>query len=212
MNYRDLLADNLRRLRRERGMTQRDLARAAGLTRQVVAGYEQGRTVPHRDCVAALAFALGVSVEELRGTGGEFARNIPGEFGAKLRDLRRKAGVTQQELGGAVGVTAGTISTYECGRAYPQKKTLAALAAYFGVAPGHLVPQEMVVSVYEDEAELIARYRALDGQGRQELLRMAAARGKDSFAAAKGACEEAAPAAGEKAASAAAGEEAAARL
>ena len=175
MNYRDLLADNLRRLRRERGMTQRDLARAAGLTREVVAGYEQGRTVPHRDCVAALAYALGVSVESLRGDGAELGRDIPAEFGAKLRSLRHGRGLTQQELGEAVGVTAGTISTYECGRAYPQKKTLAALAALFGVAASELVPQEMVVAVYEDEAALIARYRALGEQGRRQLLQAAEA-------------------------------------
>ena len=173
MNSRELLAGNLRRLRRERGLTQRELAEAAGLNRSVVARYEQGHTAPHRDCVAALAYALSVDVEALIGEGAAFERDVLGEFGAMLRNLRRARGLTQQELGAAVGVTAGTISTYECGHVVPLKKTLAALAAYFDVSVADLIPQETALAVYDDELALIARYRALDAQGRQALLEAA---------------------------------------
>ena len=39
--------------------------------------------------------------------------------GAPLRELRRKAGLTQAEVGRRVGIPATVVSAYECGRRQP---------------------------------------------------------------------------------------------
>ena len=55
--------DALRRRRRERGLTQSELAARAGVSRQLVAAVESGRNVPAVDAALRIAQALGTSVE-----------------------------------------------------------------------------------------------------------------------------------------------------
>ncbi|MHB1739502.1 MAG: substrate-binding domain-containing protein [Actinomycetes bacterium] len=55
----------LRLARLARGLSQEELARAGGVTRQAVAGIETGRFTPSLTVALALAGALGSSVEEL---------------------------------------------------------------------------------------------------------------------------------------------------
>jgi putative molybdopterin biosynthesis protein len=60
-------------LRRQRGLSQRELSGAAGITRQAVGAIESGRTQPSVGIALALARALGTTVEELFGARGETA-------------------------------------------------------------------------------------------------------------------------------------------
>ena len=55
----------LKRVRRERGMSQEDLAEAAGLSRQVVSNLERGTSHGYPETWKRLATALGVTVDEL---------------------------------------------------------------------------------------------------------------------------------------------------
>jgi len=54
-----------------RGLSQGDLARAAGVTRQAISGIESGRWSPSLDVALAVARALEASVEQLFGTAAE---------------------------------------------------------------------------------------------------------------------------------------------
>ena len=67
-----MLSNNLKKLRRERGMTLDDLARALGTSRQTIHRYENGviANVPPEK-VAKLASALGVSPSSLMGWGSD---------------------------------------------------------------------------------------------------------------------------------------------
>ncbi len=67
-----MLSNNLKKLRRERGMTLDELARALGTSRQTIHRYENGviANVPPEK-VEQLAEALGVSPSALMGWGGE---------------------------------------------------------------------------------------------------------------------------------------------
>ena len=60
-------ATRLEDVRRERGLSQRELALAAGITRQAVGAIETGRSQPSVGIALALARALGTSVEQLFG-------------------------------------------------------------------------------------------------------------------------------------------------
>ncbi len=60
-----MLGSRVRALRRERGLTQEQLAALAGVSRQMVGAVEAGRHLPRVDAAVALAGVLGTSVEEL---------------------------------------------------------------------------------------------------------------------------------------------------
>lgn len=57
--------EHLRRARHAQGLTQRELAERAGVSRQLVASVETGRHLPRADAAAAVARTLGTSVEAL---------------------------------------------------------------------------------------------------------------------------------------------------
>jgi len=64
---RGILAGNIARLRRARGLTQEALATGLGITFQAVSKWETGQTVPDTLLLPPLARALGVSVDKLLG-------------------------------------------------------------------------------------------------------------------------------------------------
>jgi putative molybdopterin biosynthesis protein len=63
-----IVASGLERARTVRGLTQRALAQAAGITRQAVSAIEHGKVQPGVGIALALARVLNTSVEELFGT------------------------------------------------------------------------------------------------------------------------------------------------
>jgi molybdate-binding protein/DNA-binding XRE family transcriptional regulator len=64
-------ANGIGELRRERGLSQRELAIVAGVTRQAVGAVESGRSQPSVGVAVALARALGTTVEQLFGAHGD---------------------------------------------------------------------------------------------------------------------------------------------
>lgn len=63
---REALAANIVRLRRERGWSQEDLARTAGISRVHVNRIERQHNLPGADLLYSIADALGVSTDTLR--------------------------------------------------------------------------------------------------------------------------------------------------
>ena len=60
-------------------------------------------------------------------------------FAERIRELRRKQGMTQLALGKIIGVGQDTISIYESGKHYPEVRNLIILADYFGVSTDYLL-------------------------------------------------------------------------
>lgn len=65
MEVRRRLAANMRRLRKERGLSQEALAHECGYDRTYVSQIERQVTTPSITAVAKIAEALGVSIGEL---------------------------------------------------------------------------------------------------------------------------------------------------
>ncbi len=61
MDMRKLVGRNAARLRKERGLTQEQLAERSGLSQQYLSGLEQGRRNPTIVTLYEIASALGVS-------------------------------------------------------------------------------------------------------------------------------------------------------
>jgi len=65
MELRTIFATNVKRLRKERGMSQEDLAFESGLHRTYISGIERGIRNVSLDNFAVLAKALGVTPDTL---------------------------------------------------------------------------------------------------------------------------------------------------
>ena len=61
---------HLRKLRKEKGLTQAELAQKIGITQSVVAAYERNAKKPDMGRLPAIAKALGVTLEALYGISG----------------------------------------------------------------------------------------------------------------------------------------------
>ena len=61
-------SENLIRLRKEKGLSQRKLAVLSGLTQRMIGYYENEATKPPIDNIEAIAKALNVSISDLLGT------------------------------------------------------------------------------------------------------------------------------------------------
>lgn len=62
-----LLADKIKSMREQCGMTQAELARKLGLTRSSINGWEMGLSVPSTQYIVELAKLFGVSTDYLLG-------------------------------------------------------------------------------------------------------------------------------------------------
>jgi transcriptional regulator with XRE-family HTH domain len=59
------LGRNLKRIRKEKGMSQGDIAREFGMDKAFISNIENGKTNPTLATITKLAKAVGVSVEDL---------------------------------------------------------------------------------------------------------------------------------------------------
>jgi transcriptional regulator with XRE-family HTH domain len=59
------LINNIKWLRKSRGLTQDDLAKKIDLTRSIVGSYEEGRAEPGLENIQKLAYFFGVTIDEL---------------------------------------------------------------------------------------------------------------------------------------------------
>lgn len=69
------LGERVARLRREKGLTQEELAVALDVTQPVVSDYERGRLRLHGELIVQLTAILGVSADDLLGLQASKARN-----------------------------------------------------------------------------------------------------------------------------------------
>lgn len=85
------------------------------------------------------------------------------KFNEKLIELRKQKGLSQDELGNALGVSRQTISKLELGQSYPDFQRLVLLSDYFGLSLDTLVKdinvedirsrnlsEKQLSSIYED--------------------------------------------------------------
>lgn len=63
----EMISDRLARIRRERGLTQAELAEQLGVTQPIVSDYERGELRLHGELIVRLSEILRVSAEELLG-------------------------------------------------------------------------------------------------------------------------------------------------
>ena len=75
------------------------------------------------------------------------------EFNEKLQDLRKKKGLTQEELAESLYVSRTAISKWESGRGYPNIDSLKAIAKFFGVTIDELLSGDELLTIAEEDTK-----------------------------------------------------------
>lgn len=132
--------DLLAAARRAAGLTQRQLAQAAGLSRASIANYEAGVTLPAVDALFQIAKATGVWVSDF----------LPSGAPVTLPLLRAELGLSQDELAERLGVSRGTYARWEQGKAAPNAEQAAALSRALSRPSHRVTPNEVVEAVGVD--------------------------------------------------------------
>ena len=81
--------DNLKAARIQKGLSQEELAKIVGTTKQVISKYENNQRTPKVTVANAFAEALGVSLRELLGEQID-GKNAPGEAEGEWMDLTQE--------------------------------------------------------------------------------------------------------------------------
>ncbi len=114
------------------GLTMTQLARKVGVGPATVSRWENGVRLPAARYCPRLAAALGLTLDDLsEAITSDAGRRKPGLHLPGLGDLRRSRGMTQREVGRAVGVGSAAVAKWEGGRARVPHHRLAALAGVF---------------------------------------------------------------------------------
>ena len=77
------------------------------------------------------------------------------ELNEKLQELRKKKGLTQEELAEALFVSRTAVSKWESARGYPNIESLKAIAKFFGVTIDELLSGDELLSIAEDTEILL---------------------------------------------------------
>jgi len=133
---------DLRELRIAAGLRQQDVAEALGLQRSRFNKIERGIYPLPEDKLVPLSEALGVHLADILNSGVRVAGHVPGRsaFGTMLGSARRRANLTQEELGERAGVSVWVLGAWERGRSQPDIDGLVALAGALEIAPEGLIP------------------------------------------------------------------------
>ena len=164
----------LKDLRSELNLTQEQLAQAVGLSRDTYKNYEQQRTEMSYDILFKLADYFGVSIDYLLGHQTKetiLDKNIfEGQHESeppkiKLKDLRKKRGLSQREIAERLNLTKTTYWSYETGRTKPTIEIMFKLADYFGVSIDYLLGHQTEGSnMSESQKEIVEDFKKLISQ------------------------------------------------
>ncbi len=73
------------------------------------------------------------------------------EFNEKLQQLRKRKGLTQEELAAVLFVSRTAISKWESGRGYPNIDSLKAISTFFGVTIDELLSGDELLTIAEED-------------------------------------------------------------
>lgn len=140
------IGQNIKNLRERKGMTQKELAAALGITRSALSTYEVGIREPNHATTIAIAKLFNMTLDEL--VMKELTPPIP-MYARNLAYLRRKHGMTQADVANLLGVSKATSCKYENGDVEPNVEQLIKLADFFGVTMDQIIKQDLSQEVSE---------------------------------------------------------------
>lgn len=135
------MSNRLKKLRKEKGLTQADLAKVLNTNQSQYGKYENGKTNLSIENAKILAKFFGVTLSYLLGLDDDSC--IDGSKNmTPFQILVRDRGISLKEISEATGIAYPTLSGYNQGIRTPKKKNAKILAEYFGVSIPYLLGYE----------------------------------------------------------------------
>lgn len=75
------------------------------------------------------------------------------KFNLKLQELRKKKGLTQEELAEVLYVSRTAISKWESGRGYPSIDSLKEISKFFSVTIDELLSSDQILTIAEEDSK-----------------------------------------------------------
>jgi len=127
---RIVMAERIKQLREERGLTRQQMADALNLSLTAIAGYEQGYRVPRLEYLQDIAKFFKVSIDYIIGTteekGSEVTVNavkindsLIGDFLVKLNKILKESSMTSHEKQETLDMLLGILETMIAKKRYP---------------------------------------------------------------------------------------------
>lgn len=167
------IGQNIKRIRTEKGLTQRQLAEKTGLKDSAIRRYESEKVIPKMPNLRKISDALGVSIVEIDTTLVDCSQST---IGTRVRQQRLIHGLTQAELAKISGLSIPTIQAIEYESWIPRRKIIIRIAQAMNVSISTLesdyletVYVEKPLSDYTMEELLSEIGRRLDNGTRKEL-------------------------------------------
>ena len=88
------------------------------------------------------------------------------EIGTRIKELRTRAGLTQKQLAGKIGVTPAAVGNYEQGVSFPKETVLKKLFGALDCSPNELFGEEYFS---EEDFEHLRLYSRLDSNGKRAV-------------------------------------------
>ena len=130
----------IKQLRKQFALTQKQFAKRIGRTKGYISNIENGHAGMSSTTVSSICSAFEVREKWLREGNGELFTdslehgvNIAG-IDKRIRDVRKKAGLTQQEFADRIGYHKNQVSNVETGRFNPSNRFLASVGEKFMVS------------------------------------------------------------------------------
>ncbi|MFZ5755132.1 MAG: helix-turn-helix domain-containing protein [Bacillota bacterium] len=151
------LGAELRQLREAKGLTLMELGNLSGVSYTHISEIERGKTCASLKTLEKLAKVLEVPISYF--VVSEEVLNL----GERIRRLRESHGLTQAQLGDAVGVSLSLIAQIETGRVKPSLLTLQKIARRLGISTSYFLLNEgiggMAIQQSEDEIAMLHAIR-----------------------------------------------------
>ncbi|MBQ1215215.1 MAG: helix-turn-helix transcriptional regulator [Firmicutes bacterium] len=98
------------------------------------------------------------------------------EIGERLKELRKKRGMSQVELSKVSGVSQQAISNTETGRNDPSAETIRMLSSALGVSTSELLGEDFILEEHKltpREYKMISEFRKLNPSGQKHMIELA---------------------------------------
>lgn len=165
----------LKEIRKERGLSQKELAEKLGCGQNTISMWESGKRIMDSAALAEVADFFGVTTDYLLCK--ESSRPTLGD---NIRFLRKSKGLKQEDLANVLGSCRSTVGQWEIGANTPPIDAIVQIADFFGVSlddmlsrplnDGPAVISEKNIATEEQSARLLSYFDKLNDVGKREAI------------------------------------------
>ena len=117
------IGENIKKYRKRKGLTQKELGAALGLAEITIRQYENNMRKPKYEILFSIADVLNVSIADLMSI----------DTGKQIKEARVKAKLTQEKLAQKAGISVFTLQKYESGDRNTKIESLQKIANALGI-------------------------------------------------------------------------------